>query len=133
MHIVRGDVIVFQYPEDESKDFLKRVVGLPGDTIEIKDKIVYINGALVDDKAYTKRVDPDTIKREINPRDNFGPVVVPGKSYFVLGDNRDQSLDSRFFGYVEASKIKGKVSVIYWSWDGKDSRVRWERIGRSIQ
>jgi signal peptidase I len=129
----RQDIIVFKYPEDETKDFMKRVIGMPGDVIEIRDKQVVLNGAPLDDRSYTQRVDPNVIDRGVNPRDNFGPVTVPQEVYFVLGDNRDQSLDSRFWGYVKLSKIKGKVSLIYWSWDTMNSRVRWERIGQTVQ
>ncbi len=104
----RGDVIVFRYPEDEEKDFIKRIVGLPGDAIEVRNKVVYINGRSTDDRAYTQRVDPGTIDGSINPRDNFGPVTVPEESYFVMGDNRDQSLDSRFWGYVAPRKSEAR-------------------------
>jgi signal peptidase I len=129
----RGDIIVFKYPEDETKDFIKRVIGMPGDIIEGRNKQVILNGTPLDDQRYTQRVDPTVIDGAVNPRDNFGPLTVPQGSYFVLGDNRDQSLDSRFWGYVEAGKIKGKAVLIYWSWDGDNSRVRWERIGKRIQ
>jgi signal peptidase I len=129
----RGEVIVFKFPEDETKDFIKRVIGMPGDIVEIQNKKVLINGIPLDDESYTQRIDSGIIDRSINPRDNFGPVTVPTAQYFVLGDNRDQSLDSRFWGFVELSKIKGKAVALYWSWDGADSRVRWERIGRKIK
>lgn len=124
----RGDVIVFKYPEDESKDFIKRVVGLPGDVVEVRDKSVYVNGALAD-TSHTQHVDPSVHQ---DRRDNFGPVTVPPGAYFVMGDNRDQSLDSRFWGFVKEQKIRGKAFLIYWSWDGADSWVRWSRIGRVI-
>jgi len=129
----RGDVIVFKFPEDEKKDFIKRVIGIPGDIVEIKNKKVLINSVPLDDESYTQRIDPGIIDRTINPRDNFGPVTVPPLNYFVLGDNRDQSLDSRFWGFVELSKIKGKAIALYWSWDNENSRVRWERIGIKLQ
>ncbi len=132
----RGDVIVFRYPEDEEKDFIKRIVGLPGDTVEIKNKTVYINGQAFDDTAFTQRVDPGLIDGLINPRDNFGPVTVPDDAYFVMGDNRDQSLDSRFWGYVRDTKIKGKAFRIYWSWNGQGNWtqwVRWGRLGKAIE
>lgn len=132
----RGDVIVFRYPEDEEKDFIKRIVGLPGDVVEIRKKTVFVNGTPMDDRSYTQRVDPGVIDPQINPRDNFGPVTVPAHSYFVMGDNRDQSLDSRFWGFVSADKIKGKAFRIYWSWNGDSSIsqwVRWERIGQGIR
>jgi len=132
----RGDIIVFEFPEDKTKDFIKRVIGLPGDTIEVQTKIVYVNGTPLDDTAYTQRIDLGIIDGTINPRDNFGPVTVPTNSYFVLGDNRDQSLDSRFWGFVDVSKIKGKGTIIYWSWSGSgnwNEWIRWDRIGRRIQ
>ncbi len=124
----RGDVVVFKYPEDESKDFIKRVVGVPGDRVEVRNKTVYVNGALAD-TAHTQHADPAV---QDDRRDNFGPVTVPPESYFVMGDNRDHSLDSRFWGFVKANKIRGKAFLIYWSWDGADSWVRWSRIGRVI-
>jgi signal peptidase I len=124
----RGDVVVFKYPEDESKDFIKRVVGVPGDKVEVRDKSVYVNGALAD-TAHTQHTDPSV---QDNRRDNFGPVTVPPGSYFVMGDNRDQSLDSRFWGFVKQNKIRGKAFLVYWSWDGADTWVRWSRIGRVI-
>ncbi len=132
----RGDIIVFPFPENETKTFVKRIIGVPGDTVEIRNKQVILNGIPLDDHSYTQRIDPGVIDGSINPRDNFGPVTVPDNSYFVLGDNRDQSLDSRFWGYVDASKIRGQVRVIYWSWSGQgkwSEWVRWERIGRRIQ
>jgi signal peptidase I len=129
----RGEVIVFRFPEDETKDFIKRVIGMPGDIVEIRNKNVYVNGIPLEDESYTQHIDLNIIDQSINPRDNFGPVTVPATSYFVLGDNRDQSLDSRFWGFVELSKIKGKAVALYWSWDGANSSVRWERIGRKIQ
>lgn len=122
----RGDLIIFRYPEDEDKDFLKRIIGLPGDNIEIRDKVVSVNGKPLNDSHYTQRIDPGIIDRSVNARDNFGPITVPDQSYFVLGDNRDQSLDSGFFGYVRADKIKGKAKTIYWSED-------LERIGHTLQ
>ncbi len=131
----RGDIIVFRYPEDEDKDFIKRIVGLPGDRIQIVNKTVYINGQPYDDRAFTQRVDPGVIDGAINPRDNFGPVTVPEGAYFVMGDNRDQSLDSRFWGFVSADKIRGNAFRIYWSWSGQGKWyewVRWERIGKAI-
>jgi len=131
----RGDIIVFRFPEDEDKDFIKRVIGLPGDTIEIKEKIVYVNGNQYEDTAFTQRIDPGIIDGRINPRDNFGPITVPQESYFMMGDNRDQSLDSRFWGYVKFNKIKGRAFMAYWSWNGQGSWkdwVRWDRIGKVL-
>ncbi len=132
----RGDVIVFRYPEDENKDFIKRLIGTPGDVIEIHNKTVHINGEPFIDKEFTQRVDPGIIDGRINSRDNFGPITVPADSYFVMGDNRDQSLDSRFWGFVKMDKIKGRAFLVYWSWNGQGSWtdwVRWNRIGKSIE
>ncbi len=132
----RGDIIVFRFPEDEEKDFIKRIIGLPGDTIFTKNKVVYINGQPLKDEAYTQRIDPGIIDGHINQRDNFGPITVPENSYFVMGDNRDQSLDSRFWGFVKMNKIKGKAFMSYWSWNGQGTWadwVRWERIGKLIR
>ncbi len=127
----QGDVIVFEYPEDPSKDFIKRVVGLPGDIVEGKDKQVYVNG-----KPYCNphevHKELEVIPKEMNPRDNFGPITVPPDSYFVMGDNRDRSYDSRFWKFVKVSQIKGLAFIKYWSWDNQKFRVRFGNIGRLI-
>jgi len=127
----RGDVIVFEYPEDPSKDFIKRVIGTPGDVIEEKDKQVYINGQPYVNPHEVHK-EKDLIPREQNPRDNFGPVKVPADSYFMMGDNRDRSYDSRFWGFVKNPKIKGLAFIKYWSWDSARFRVRWGSIGKPI-
>ncbi|MDX1410555.1 MAG: signal peptidase I [Nitrospirales bacterium] len=132
----REDIIVFRYPDDEEKDFIKRIIGLPGDKITIRNKKVFINDIPLQDQNYTQRIDPGMIDGQISHRDNFGPITVPQDSYFVMGDNRDQSLDSRFWGFVKFNKIKGKAFLSYWSWNGKGSWtdwVRWERIGKVIK
>ncbi len=132
----RGDIIVFRYPEDEHKDFIKRVVGIPGDTILIKDKAVLVNGETMSDDHFTQRIDPGIIDGRINPRDNLGPITVPPDSYFVMGDNRDQSLDSRFWGFVKMDKIKGRAFLVYWSWNGQGNWtnwIRWSRVGKVIE
>lgn len=132
----RGDIIVFRYPEDENKDFIKRVIGLPGDTIQIQNKKVMVNGQQLMDEDFTQRIDPGIIDGRINPRDNLGPLTVPPDSYFVMGDNRDQSLDSRFWGFVRMDKIKGRAFLVYWSWNGQGSWtnwIRWDRIGKLIE
>lgn len=103
--------------------------------MKITDKVLYLNGQKIKDENFTQRIDPGIIDGEINPRDNFGPITVPPDSYFVLGDNRDQSLDSRFWGFVMREKIMGRVSVIYWSWDSDASWsevIRWNRIGQRL-
>ena len=128
---VRGDVIVFKYPEDETKDFIKRVIGLPGDTIEIINKRVFVNGEVYH-VAAEQHTDPLTYPAELQPRDNLGRFTVPPDSYFVMGDNRDHSLDSRFWGFVHSYEIQGKAVIIYWSWDAENTRVRFDRIGRLI-
>jgi signal peptidase I len=127
----RGDLIVFEYPGDVSKYFMKRVVAIGGDTVEIKDKQLIVNGNPMKEQ-YVIYGDHDVLPAGRSPRDNLGPLIIPADSYFVLGDNRDRSLDSRFFGIVHKSRIKGTVKGIYWSWDGKKGSVRWERIGRDV-
>lgn len=126
----QGDVIVFEYPEDPSKDFIKRVVGVPGDTVQGVDKRVYVNGKLYQNPHEIHK-EQDIVPKEQNPRDTFGPVKVPEGSYFVMGDNRDRSYDSRFWGTVKKEKIKGLAFIKYWSWD--NWRVRWGSIGKLIK
>ncbi|MBT8762636.1 signal peptidase I [Desulfohalobiaceae bacterium Ax17] len=120
------DIIVFEFPEDPSKDFIKRVIGVPGDVIEIRNKEVWRNGQKLNE-PYVQHTDP----RIIPHRDNFGPIKVPEGKYFVMGDNRDESYDSRFWGFVDRDKILGKAWIIYWSWAGF-KHVRWDRIGHLI-
>lgn len=127
----RGDIVVFKYPEDESRDFIKRVVGVEGDSVEIKNKMVYINGVSLNE-PYTIHRDTSIIPGELSPRDNFGPIKVPKDSIFVMGDNRDGSHDSRFWGFVNIKKVKGKAFIIYWSWNSNDHWLRWRRIGKLI-
>jgi signal peptidase I len=122
-----GDIIVFRFPEDPSKDFIKRVAGLPGDTVEVRGQTLYRNGEPVDEPYLTLHPGPT--------RKNFGPQTVPEDHYFVLGDNRFNSHDSRFWGFVPRSQIKGKAWRIYWSaspgWFLSD--IRWDRIGSAIE
>ncbi|HEX5774323.1 MAG TPA: signal peptidase I [Geomobilimonas sp.] len=127
----RGDVIVFEYPEDPSKDFIKRVVGTPGDEVQVIDKKVFVNGTLYVNPHEVHK-EKEIIPKEQNPRDNYGPVRVPENSYFVMGDNRDRSYDSRFWGFVKNEKIKGLAFIKYWSWDKDKFRVRWGSIGKLI-
>lgn len=130
-NIERGDIIVFKYPKDETKDFVKRVIGLPGEVVEIRNKQVYINQQPLEEN-YTIYDDPVVYSPETQPRDNFGPVTVPQESYFVMGDNRDRSLDSRYWGFVKFNKIKGKAFLIYWSWNRQNEEVRWDRFWKSV-
>ena len=127
----KGDLIVFEYPEDPSKDFLKRVVAIEGDTVEGREKVLYVNGKAMPE-PYTAHKEADTIPANQNPRDFFGPQVIPPSSFFVMGDNRDRSYDSRFWGPVSKDKIKGTVKSIYWSWDKDKFAVRWDRIGMKV-
>lgn len=125
----RGDIVVFVYPGDRGKDFIKRVVAVGGDTIVVRHKQAYVNGKKVEDNHAYFAED----SREIpGPRDNFGPLTVPPHHIFVMGDNRDRSHDSRFWGFVDLDDVKGKALLVYWSWDGQDRWVRWERIGDII-
>ena len=127
----RGDVIVFEYPEDPSKDFIKRVIGVPGDVVEGKEKKVYVNGKLYENPHEVHK-EKDIIPKEMNPRDTFGPITVPAGSYFVMGDNRDRSYDSRFWKFVRLDQIKGLAFIKYWSWDRDKLMPRFGNIGRLI-
>jgi signal peptidase I len=123
----RGDIIIFEYPKDPDVDYIKRIVGLPGDVIELREKQLFRNGAKVEEPfaqyIATIAQDPRCI--------NFGPVTVPENHYFVMGDNRDNSLDSRFWGFVKREAIRAKAWRIYWSSDGTD--FRFSRIGRLVE
>lgn len=155
--IERGDIVVFKYPKEPDKDFVKRVIALEGETIEVKDKQVYINGSPISEKykvhsdsqVYTKN---EYYQYDGYIRDNFGPVVVPPGHCFAMGDNRDNSLDSRYWGFLPLSNIKGKPWVIYFSYRAeKDAylktsagerirkianfipRARWKRLLKIIK
>jgi len=121
----RNDVIVFIYPVDQSKDFIKRVIGLPGDTVEIIGKEIFINGKRFDDPYghYTEGQGPTSRSA---PRGRIGPLKVPEGHLFVMGDNRDHSYDSRFWGFVPLSSVKGEAFIIYWSWP------HWKRFLKLI-
>lgn len=126
----RGNIIVFKYPEDPKKDFIKRVIAIEGDTIESKDKIVYVNQKAVIE-PYIRHTDNYVIPGA-NPRDTFGPKIVPKGKLFVMGDNRDQSYDSRYWGFVDLTDVRGKAFIIYWSWDTPKKWPRMNRIGRLV-
>jgi len=150
----RGDIVVFKYPDEPERDFIKRVIGLPGDTLELRNKKVYVNGQPLDE-PYVHFLEPASTSQEVTSfdvRERYGPVRVPGDQYFVMGDNRDNSQDSRYWGFLPRSYIKGRALMIYWSYDaGPDqysqdgtitrlisvithffTRTRWERIFRQI-
>lgn len=132
----RGDIIVFIYPEDRSKDFIKRVIGVGGDTIEIKNKKIFINKNEYTDN-YSIYTDDKIYPASMQPRDNFGPVVVPPNSVFVMGDNRDESADSRYWGFVNLNDVEGKALILYWSWNSEEKddifwKLRWNRLGKLL-
>jgi len=171
----RGDVVVFVYPRDHSKDFIKRIIGRPGDVVEVRNREVIVNGQITSDRhahfvgprgrmlrghvgpIYLGRAgdvmttdgetllvngkpeplpDREVFREQYYPllhNGNHGPVTIREGRYFMMGDNRDNSQDSRVWGTVKASAIKGRAFMIYWSWDGQDRWVRWERIGSWIR
>jgi signal peptidase I len=118
--IRRGDIIVFKYPEDLTKDYVKRVIGLPGEKLEVRDKQVTINDRPLEEKYkvhITDQVYPrDSPDTNLAVRDNFGPVIVPPGHVFAMGDNRDNSMDSRYWGFVPMTFIKGRPWTIYFSY-----------------
>lgn len=128
----RDDIVVFIYPVDRSMSLIKRVIGVAGDKIEIVNKKIFINDKNYKD-SYGVFKDSDILPQSVEPRDNFGPVTVPENSIFVMGDNRDESLDSRYWGFVDLRDIEGKAFIIYWSWDSDLHRPRWERFGLTFK
>jgi signal peptidase I len=159
--IKRGDVIVFKYPVQPDRDLIKRVIGLPGETLEVREKKVYINGKLLDEPYvhYLDTAGGPSDLHEITSsdvREHFGPVTVPDDQYFMMGDNRDNSADSRYWGFLKRDLVKGKALIIYWSYESdredyevegasatiKDlvsvfthflTRTRWDRMFRQIR
>lgn len=129
----RGDIIIFTFPVNHEMDFVKRVIGLPGDVIEVRDKKVYINGKRYE-IPYEKYTDPFSINIGPNKvRDFYGPVTVSPGHVFAMGDNRDQSFDSRFWGQVPIENIKGKAFIIYFSWTSEKPWIRFNRLGHLVQ
>jgi len=124
----RGDVIVFEYPKNRELDYIKRIIGLPGDVIELKNNVVYRNGQALDEPY--KRLDAGPLGG--GTKASYGPITVPADQYFVMGDNRDHSEDSRYWGFVPREFIRGKAWVIYWSYAG-GTEVRWDRLGNVIK
>ncbi|KPJ75697.1 MAG: signal peptidase I [Deltaproteobacteria bacterium SG8_13] len=128
----RGDIIVFKFPVEPEKDFIKRVVGIPGDILEGRNKQIFVNGEPLVEQ-YAIKTDPHVYPKGMQTRDNFGPITVPENALFVMGDNRDQSFDSRFWGFVDMKVVSGKAFMIYWSWDKDSFGVRWGRIGQILK
>jgi signal peptidase I len=155
--IRRRDVVVFKYPDEPERDFIKRVIGLPGETLELRNKKVYINGQPLDE-PYVHFLEPASASQEVTSfdvRERYGPVRVPEGQYFVMGDNRDNSQDSRYWGFLPRHYLKGRASMIYWSYEsGREdyldegiwatirrlfsvvthffTRTRWERLFHQI-
>ena len=127
----RGDIIVFVPPHERNKDFIKRVIGLPGETVEIRNRKIYINDILIEDRWGVFN------EWNLSARDNYGPKKVPPDSIFVMGDNRNNSEDSRSWGFASLDDVRGKAFIMYWSWDLDNpsilNKVRWKRIGRVIR
>lgn len=134
-----NDIVVFKFPQNPKLDYIKRVIGVPGDTIEGRNKTLYINGKRIDDK-YGVHLNNSIMDTAAGPRDNFGPITVPEGKIFVMGDNRDNSFDSRFWGFVDYNAVLGKALILYWSWDvnlplfstERLASIRWGRIGDII-
>ncbi|MFQ5668160.1 MAG: signal peptidase I [Candidatus Binatia bacterium] len=129
----RNDIVVFTSPVDHRTDLIKRVIAVGGDTVEIRNKRLIINGKEVPDQ-HASFTDPHV--RNGAPRDNFGPVTVPPGKFFVMGDNRDQSYDSRYWGFADEHDVKGKATFIYWSWNSRAgwlNAIRWDRFGHVLR
>ncbi|MFO7767397.1 MAG: signal peptidase I [bacterium] len=131
-----GDIVVFRYPLDPSKDFVKRLIAGPGQTVRITDREIYVDGELMPDPPRAKHIDPRILPPSYSNRDNFGPITVPRGQYFFMGDNRENSKDSREWGYVPEEYIKGRAFLIYLSWKPDPTipwfnifaRIRWSRM-----
>ena len=133
-NIRRGDVVVFKYPDEPDRDFIKRVIGLPGETLEMRAKKIYIDGKPLDE-PYVHFLQPASDAQEItrfDMREQYGPVTVPAGHYFVMGDNRDNSQDSRYWGFLPRSYIKGKALMIYWSYESGSADYVDSGLGASI-
>ena len=136
--IARGNVIVFKYPEEPERDFIKRVIGLPGETVEVRDKKVYINGQPLDE-PYVHFLQPPSTNSELHEttsfdvRERYGPVTVPPSQYFVMGDNRDNSQDSRYWGFLPRENVKGKALLIYWSYEAEREDYQEDGAGATLK
>jgi signal peptidase I len=145
--IARRDVIVFKYPEEPERDFIKRVIGLPGDQIEVRRKRVLVNGQPLDEPYVYYMDAPPPLPLEMaaddpqgaggDPRESYGPVTVPPNHFFVMGDNRDNSQDSRYWGFLPRHYVKGRALVIYWSYDADGGNIltgtRWNRLLHQVR
>jgi signal peptidase I len=135
--IERGDVVVFKYPVEPERDFIKRVIGLPGETVEVRDKKVYINGSpIVEPYAHYLLAPSAAEYHEVTSfdvRERYGPVTVPADQYFVMGDNRDNSQDSRYWGFLPRANVKGKALVIYWSYEAERDSFADSGVGAAIR
>jgi len=128
----RGDIIVFRYPVDLRKDFIKRCVAVEGQTVAIRNKVLYVDG-VKQDEPYVIHEDDRILPREASVRDNFGPIVVPKGMIFMMGDNRDNSLDSRFWGPLSLDLVRGKAIFRYFSWDADRNWPRFSQILRPLR
>jgi signal peptidase I len=127
-----GDIIVFKYPNDESRDFIKRIIAIGGDTVQVRDNRVWLNGKLMEEPYVLPGSFRSTPPAHCGYLYGCEPVVVPPGSYFVMGDNRDNSQDSRYWGFVKREKIRGKAFLIYWSWNGEAHWLRRRRLGNYL-
>ncbi len=136
--IRRGDIIVFKFPEDRERDFIKRVIGLPGETLEVKDKRVYINGKRLDE-PYVHYLEPPqgaSAFAEVTSfdlRERYGPITIPAGKYFMMGDNRDNSADSRYWGLLSREDIKGRAVMIYWSYESETEDYQQTGLGATVK
>ena len=127
-----GDVIVFQYPQDPSKDFIKRCIATAGQTLQVKNKDLWLDGKKLNE-PYVIHTDPNLRPAGYDDRDNFGPLTVKPNELFMMGDNRDNSNDSRYWGTLDMDLVKGRAMFLYWSWDGERNWPRWNRIFQIIR
>ena len=132
----RGDIVVFIYPKDRSKDFIKRVIGTEGEKVEIIHNKIYINDQLIED-SWGQYDEKSEWSKYFQSKERYGPETIPKDSIFVLGDNRDNSQDSRFWGFVNINEVKGKAFIVYFSlnWDAQSllDKIRWTRLGKLIR
>jgi signal peptidase I len=131
----RGDVVVFKFPKDPTRDFIKRVIGLPGDQLELRRKQIYINGKEIPEPYvhFIAPLSPESDKRSDDLREEYGPVTVPAGQYFMMGDNRDNSEDSRYWGFMPASYVKGQALFIYFSVGDSIGDVQWKRLFNKVR